>query len=107
MNDRGQWAPQIVRQRAEQQMSSALYPCRIPRHRFGERLVDAFVEANQLLEILPIRVSHLAGPKANDARAQRPIFGDHFVERKAVDYPGEPMSLCRRIRARLRAAVAL
>ena len=50
--------------------------------RFGERLIDRFVEARQIIEIDARSLAAFLAPESNDTRAQRPILGDHLVHGK-------------------------
>jgi hypothetical protein len=46
----------------------------------GQGLVDRFVEAHQVLDVLRIQIAHFPGPETEHARPERPVLGNHLLD---------------------------
>jgi hypothetical protein len=83
--DRGQGAAQVVAEHGQEGVPGALALFGIGQHRFGQRLVDGFIEADHVGADQVVELGHPGQPQAQHGRAQRAVLGGQLQQRETAD----------------------
>src|SRR5690349_5532088 len=89
--DRAERCLQIVTEHGKEAISRALDLSGVPRHGFGDRLVDRLVEPRHFFQLIRPGANLPLSPKTDHTRAERAELGDHALDAESALGPAEPV----------------